>query len=513
MNKAPFVKITPLFLAGLISGNTYIIPFDFLIITSFFLINTFCFLKKGSRGLIWSLLVILQLFLLGFFHVKSSEAYNKVPDSIIESNINLITEVVEVKQTRKRNRVLLKVTEVSKQTSLSIEFNVLVYSSCNKLEDLKTGQIIKLTNVHLQRIEKQLYKGYQQWLKQKKVTNIIWEENCLLFELNSPNRTSFLQNQRERIIHIIHQLYKIENTRSIIEALIIGEKNNVNERLRTIYTKSGAIHILAISGLHVGLVFMIPFFLLKQITSKPIYHYSCSLLLVFLFVLLTGGGSSVRRAFFMLMMFSTGKLFSKQTSIYNVLYFTALILVLVDYQVLFQIGFQLSFLAVFGIISFQKRISNTFTIKNKVLDYIWKLNTVSIAAQLGTIGFSLFYFNTFALSFPISSIVVIPLAPLILMLGFSSIALFPINLFTADLLASLNNGIISFQNKILDWLSQIDWLYLENLQLDKLELLLYYIFFFWTIYTKKNQVLLKLLVGLIFMLIFSVTEFFHLFSS
>ena len=258
---------------------------------------------------------------------------------------------------------------------------------------------------------------------------------------------------------------------------------------------------------------MIPFFILKRITSKPLYRYSFSLLVVLLFVLLTGGGPSVMRAFLMLMTFSVGKILTKQTSIYNVIYFTALILVIIDYQVLFQIGFQLSFMAVIGIISFQKRISEIINIKNKILDYVWQLNTVSIAAQLGTIGFSLFYFNAFALSFPLSGIIVIPLAPLILILGFSSVILFPINRFVAELLAGLNNGIVSFQNKVLTWLSQIDWLYLEKLRLDQLELLLYYIFFFWSVYTKKNQIHQKLIVGLIFMLIFSVTEFFKLTGS
>ncbi len=435
--------------------------------------------------------------------------YN-IPSNIIESNINIKAEVIDIKQKGARNRVMLKVTEVNKQSCFNLEFYALLYTSCNRLESIKPGQTIKLTNIHLQGLNKQANEVYLKWLKQKKVTKLIWEENCLSFTIESPIESSFLHNQRERIIHIIHQLYEVENTRAIIEALIIGKKNNINNNLRTIYTKTGAIHILAISGLHVGLVFMIPFFLLNQITTKPLYRYSFSLLVVFLFVLLTGGGPSVMRAFFMLMTFSIGKMLTKQTSIYNVLYFAALILVIIDYQVLFQIGFQLSFMAVFGIISFQKRISDIMNIKNKILEYAWKLNTVSIAAQLGTIGFSLFYFNAFPLSFPLSGIIVIPLAPLILILGFSSVALFPINLYVAEFLAGLNNGIISFQNKVLTWLSQIDWLYLDKLQLDQQELLLYYIFFFWTVYTQKNQVFQKLIVGLIFMLIFSIIEFFKL---
>lgn len=510
MNKAPFIKITPLFLTGIILGNTYSLPVDILVIHLFLLINTILFLKKGSKGIIWSTLIFLQLVILGVFHVITTETFNNIPSIIIESKINLRAEVIDIKQKAARTRVMLKVEEVSKQSSINLEFNALLYTPCNGLESIKPGQIIKLTNVHLQGLNEHFNNGYKNWLKQKKITKLIWEENCLSFKIEPPTESSFLQNQRERIIHIIHQLYEVENTRAIIEALIIGKKNNINNSLRTIYTKTGAIHILAISGLHVGLVFMIPFFLVKQITSKPLYRYSFSLLIVYLFVLLTGGGSSVIRAFFMLMVFSIGKVLSKQSSIYNVLYLTALILVIIDYQVLFQIGFQLSFMAVFGIIYFQKRISYILDIKNKILDYVWKLNTVSIAAQLGTLGFSLFYFNAFALSFPLSGIVVIPLAPLILILGFSSIALFPINRFVAELLAGLNNGVISFQNKVLTKISRIDCLYLEHLLLDQLELYLYYTFFFWFAYTKQSQVLFKLIVGIVFMLIFSIREFLKL---
>ncbi len=204
-------------------------------------------------------------------------------------------------------------------------------------------------------------------------------------------------------------------------ALILGDKSQLDNTLKMAYANTGAMHVLAVSGLHVGIISWLFLLLLGRIKSKQLYAKWIKLLamlfLIWSFVLITGASPSVLRAGLMFSLVFGGILFNKNTNIFNTLAASAFLLLCYDPYLLFQVGFQLSYLAVFSIVFFQPYIYKLWYIENPVGNWAWKLTAVSIAAQIGTFPISLFYFNQFPVYFFISGLIVIPAATLILSLG------------------------------------------------------------------------------------------------
>lgn len=208
----------------------------------------------------------------------------------------------------------------------------------------------------------------------------------------------------------------------VARALILGEKESLDrETLRT-YSSAGAMHVLAVSGLHVGIVMLIFSALLKPVKRLPkgiILYVIFLLVIIWLYALVTGMSSSVLRASVMFSFVIIGKELERETSIYQSIMVSAFILILVEPLVIFQVGFQLSYLAVLGIVFLQPKIYNLIYLKYLLADKIWQITSVSLAAQIATFPLGLYYFHQFPNFFMISNLIVIPLAFAILIVGIS----------------------------------------------------------------------------------------------
>lgn len=240
---------------------------------------------------------------------------------------------------------------------------------------------------------------------------------------------------RAKLIRVLKENVKTENEYAVASALILGYKEGLSEQLKNAYSSTGAMHVLAVSGLHVGVVWGIIAFLLKWIRWRhPAWTWiktGLTIIALWLFALVTGASPSVLRAATMFSFLLVGTAMGRSTNIYNTLAASAFCLLLFDPYLLMSVGFQLSYLAVVGIVYFFKKIYNLWYIENIVGDYIWQLSAVAIAAQLSTFPLSLYYFHQFPVYFLLSGLVVIPFAFLILGLG---LALF----FTNSILPFLN---------------------------------------------------------------------------
>lgn len=203
---------------------------------------------------------------------------------------------------------------------------------------------------------------------------------------------------------------------SIANALLLGDASDLSPETRESYALTGTMHILAVSGMHVGILF-----LLLQLLCKPIpirwLRLLSGLAGLWVYAFITGLSPSVFRAVLMFSMLGIGKEIGRQSSIYNALAFSALILVISDPSTLFHIGFQLSFLSVLGIVIFTPLIESFIPCKNYFLRKIRTLFAVSVAAQLSTGILSLYYFHQFPTWFFISNILVVPLAAPIMLSG------------------------------------------------------------------------------------------------
>jgi competence protein ComEC len=184
----------------------------------------------------------------------------------------------------------------------------------------------------------------------------------------------------------------------------------------TAYSQTGAMHILAVSGMHVGILFLILNFFLKRVKLRHrtwrLFKALILLVLIWSFALVTGASPSVMRSTVMFSFVVVADALGRNKNFYNTLTASAFCLLLYDPYWLLSVSFQLSYLAILGIVYFQPKIAGLWVIENKVGNYLWELNSVSLAAQLMTLPFTLLYFHQFPTYFWLSSLVLVPLSGL-----------------------------------------------------------------------------------------------------
>src|SRR5690349_21680410 len=218
---------------------------------------------------------------------------------------------------------------------------------------------------------------------------------------------------RNKVLSILRANISAGKELGLAEALLIGYKDDLDKNLVQSYTNTGVVHIIAISGLHLGLVYWLLVKLLKPLRRKRFSKWLSPVTIItglWLFSLLAGGQPSVLRSAVMFTCIVLAESLSRKTSIYNTLAFSAFVLLCINPYWLWDVGFQLSYVAVLSIVIFMKPIYNLFYIKNKILDSIWKLNAVSIAAQLLTTPFSIYHFHQFPDFFLLTNFVAVPLS-------------------------------------------------------------------------------------------------------
>jgi competence protein ComEC len=203
---------------------------------------------------------------------------------------------------------------------------------------------------------------------------------------------------------------------AVLSALTLGDKKDIDRELKQAYSSSGATHILAVSGLHVGIIFAVLSLLLSFLDKRSHGKLFKNLLCIFLlwgYAALVGFSPSVTRATVMFSFVLAGRTMQRYISIYNSLAASAFFICLFRPFDLFDAGFQLSYCAVLSIVYFQPAIYRLIYVRHKVADYIWRLLSVSFAAQIGTLPITLASFHQFPNYFLLTNLFVIPLTGVI----------------------------------------------------------------------------------------------------
>lgn len=236
---------------------------------------------------------------------------------------------------------------------------------------------------------------------------------------------------------------------AVAKALLLGDKELISDELMLTYSASGTLHVLAVSGLHVGIIMLILSFLLnplKQLPKGKMLFLALALAGIWFYALLTGFSPSILRAAVMFSFVLIGNELQRDTSIYQSLLVSALLLLLIDPHILFQIGFLLSYLAVFGIVFLHPKIYPTLVFKHSLLDKAWQLASVSIAAQIATLPLSLYCFHQFPTYFLFANLLVIPISFVVLILGIIALALHAIP-YLSDFLFQSMDWLILLMNE------------------------------------------------------------------
>lgn len=291
----------------------------------------------------------------------------------------------------------------------------------------------------------------------------------------------------------------IKNDRSygLVKAMLLGRRDDLRSDQVDDYTTSGTVHILSVSGMHVAIIFLVISMSLSWLKrwriGKYIYLIAVTSLLCF-YALVTGLPPSVQRATLMCIVFIAAEAFSRKQSSMNTLAISALLILIIDPHALYDVGFQLSFLAMAGIFLLYVPITLIWDPSNPVLKYIWQITAMSFAAQLATFPLSLFYFHQFPFYFWLINPFVIFFTNFLLPAAMVQLVVSLFNIewlqfvanFWVETSAYLTNISVSLPKLLPGYL-------IENLYLDRFEVVLLYVFIFtvWYSYYKQEYLFLK----------------------
>lgn len=227
----------------------------------------------------------------------------------------------------------------------------------------------------------------------------------------------FINSSRIKVLNILRTNIQGEKGLGLAEALLIGYKDDLDKTLVQSYSNTGVVHVIAISGLHLGLIYWLLTWFFKPLQKRKFRWLRPVFILTGLwsFSLLAGAQPSVLRSAVMFTCIVLGDTLDRRSSIFNSLALSASLLLCINPYWLWDVGFQLSYAAVLSIIIFMQPIYHWFYIRNKILDFIWKLNAVTIAAQILTLPFGIYHFHQFPLSFMFTNILAVPLSSLIVL--------------------------------------------------------------------------------------------------
>lgn len=485
--KTPFLKILLALIAGIIFHWDFQAPlfiYQVLISGGLLLLLCFFFIPLFKRYQLF-FLNGLAIFLL-FFSTGALLAWHKdirnndewvgrfyKPGDAITVTLN--EPLVEKIKSFKANAITGYV--LHNDSAIPVKGKIILYlKKDEKLSQLEYGSTI-LFKKPLQEIKNSGNPGgfnYKRYCLFKEITHQIYlqpEEFEILPGKKTKPLQKFIYTTRNKILEILRKNIRGPKEAGLAEALLIGYKDNLDQNLVQSYTNTGVVHIIAISGLHLGLIYWLLTFLFKPLKRKKKWKWLSGVFVItgiWLFALLAGAQPSVLRSALMFSFIVIGETMNRKTSVYNTLAVSAFVLLCINPYWLWDVGFQLSYAAVISIITFMRPVYNWFYIKNKILDFIWKLNAVTIAAQVLTVPIGIYHFHQFPTLFILTNFIAVPFASVILIgeILLCILSVFPpLAFFTGKIISWL----IWFMNTYIERVETIPFSLWDRLQITLLQ--------------------------------------------
>lgn len=431
----PFLRYLPFLIGGVIISHTALtFSSHFLLaaISISWVIYLVLILRKERAGqLIPAIIGYFLLFSLGYFlsEIQKEKASNQFDERLGASDSYLAR--VSKHDVQKPNSFENQLEVIAFSDSLGWKESkgkVLIYHKSKT--PLIPGQVI-LAEKSPEKIPPPIFPNefdYSGFLARKDIhfRQFIGEKFVIVDSSAVDLSNYWLVNFRKDMVKIIEAKVPNQESQQIAAALLLGQKENMDKDIKNAYAETGTMHILAVSGLHVGIIYAILLFPLKGIRLKSNQrkiYLTAVILLIWIYAVLTGFSPSVVRAATMFSIFTAGQMRKRKPSSFNILAFSALVMISMDPGVIFEVGFQLSYTAVAGILLIQPLVAGFWLPPNRFLEYFWQLTAVSIAAQLATFPLSVYYFHIFPTYFLLANLIIIPLSFLVMSVGIPFLAL------------------------------------------------------------------------------------------
>ena len=374
-----------------------------------------------------------------------------------------VADVVQVDSKKTIGHVLLNIEKDS--SPLLFHTGDLVFLK-NKFQDIKSS-----LNPH--------QFNYKNYLAKQGIYQQVYatKQELLLLDQTSTSFLGFIAALRLKIQQSLQQYDFSEDELAVMNALLLGQRQEISKELSDNYSKAGAIHILAVSGLHVGIILLILSFVLKpleRVNKGKLIKLVLVILFLWFFAVLAGMSASVTRAVTMFSAIALGQFFNKRNAVEHSLIFSMFIILLWKPLFLFDVGFQLSYTAVFGIIWVQPVLYQLWKPTFFIVDKGWQLISVSVAAQLGVLPISLFYFHQFPGLFFISNLIIIPFLGVILGLGLVVLVLSYVSILPV-FLEGFYGDVISILNKVVTFVARQEKFLFSEISFSVIKMIFFYL--------------------------------------
>ncbi len=492
------------------STNTFLFVFLSFLIFSFFVIKLYKHKFRFRFRWISGFAISGFAFCFGAWLNLSSNEFHQVQHFKNSKSEYLHVKIIGQPQLKVKGILFqAEVLNSIKQNSVSpISGKLLVYlSDTSRIPELYYGEeliipakyslISKPLNPY--QFDYKTYMANKQIFHQAYVNG--WE--CKLLNRNSGNSLIYQSMKLRDFCILIYKKYLLSpESVSLASTLVLGYRSDLSEEVVQAYQNTGTTHVLSVSGLHVGIIFVMLNFLLSFLDKIKYGKILKTIILIFavwFYAIISGLSPAVNRAAVMLSFIILGLATKRSANVFNNISISALFLLIYDSNYLFDVGFQLSYIALSGIIYFQPKLQKLYTPTHFIVRSVWVLITVSIAAQIVTFPLSVYYFHQFPNYFLLSNLIVIPLATLVLYAGVFILFLNPFPII-ATKMGFVLHYIIEFMNTSLAFIGNLPgsvdralWFSTSQFFLLCISIILLISF----METRKNKYLLRILFSLL----------------
>ena len=497
LSRIPFVRILLPFIVGIgfwLIGRNDTLQLVYGIAVYLLCMLLYFILIKQSKTFMKILFgITIQVFLClsGWLLCKynndkqNTDNYSNYLVADIESYAGYVSEIPVEKTKSVKAEITLQQIKYKGKWQTASGKTIVYFEKADKAKNLETGNTIVFIGKP-QEIQTPLNPhefDYKSYLNRRNIYHSVYlkdESWDVVDKVQTVTLFSFTQKIRKHLLNTYRQS-GLENTEfAMVAALVLGYDDEIDRPLLNAYSHTGTLHVLSVSGLHVGIIYMLLGYMLSFLDrNKKTTWIKVFLILGFLwfFVLLSGFSAAAVRAAFMFSLIMLGKTLFQQVETANIVLVSAFFSLCINPFWLADIGFQLSYTAVLGIIYLYPYFNNLFAFSWGFANKVWALCSVSIAAQLATLPVTLYYFHQFPALFLITNLVLIPISTLV-MYGGILVLLFSKITIVAKVLVYITGFLIKTMNVCAVFFDSLPLCVIDNIHLSMINLILLYVIIF-----------------------------------
>lgn len=451
----------------------------FLLFASLLVVNiSYAKFKAYRYKVILTNLLYLLIFCIGGWSLLLHTS-NLQPDHFSKIKLEAISVILDEAPQLKGNQIRFKAKVnygYRAQQVISVQGRLLVTINAGKLKPMVLNYgdelLLPASYTVIEGPQNPAEFDFKGWLANQNIGHQIYihqQSTVLTGRHRGQPLITYALALRQRQIEKLEKLIHDREAFAVASTLILGYRADLSKETLAAYSNTGTIHALSVSGMHVGIIYVVLTWLLSFLDRWKVAKLLRTLLiigLIWFYALVTGFSPSVLRSAIMLTCFILAKTWSRRSNSYNIMAFSAFVLLIDQPLLLFDVGFQLSYIAVFGLIYLQPLIYKQLYFKFNWADKLWQFTALSLAAQLATFPLSIYYFHQFPVHFLWSNLFILLPVTLMMYIGLGML------LFRLYVLAPVLEFIIKFTNAGLKWIADLPYSTISALWWDKTALIL-----------------------------------------